>query len=96
MKTITLKRKSVDWQGKLTETSLGPFSAWVEEAEVTRWMPERAGELVVGKGTIFLFDWVDDVNKCKVAIDGKEYDIVGVSTFWDDDDSFHHFEIVYR
>ena len=95
-KTAIFKRKNLDWQGKLSEENIGAYGVWVEEAEVTRLDPQKVGEVVVGKGIIFLADYIDNINNCKVEIDNKELDIINVDTFWDDDGSFHHFEITYR
>jgi len=101
-KTANIYRENVDWQGKKTLTLIGSYDVWLEEAVVTRLAlrgsrkSEYGSEVIVGRGTIFLYDEVNDLENCIFEIDGKQHEAVNVDIFWDDDGSFHHAEITYR
>ena len=92
-KSINFYRKSVSVSGSVTRTLIDSYDVWWEPAEVTRWQP---GEVIVGKGLIFLFDEIDDLWTCSVQIEGEYFDIVGVSRFFDRKGNFHHAECTYR
>jgi len=93
---VSLVRIVKDWQGNEEEVTVGDYAVWLEQAERTMFMPKQSGEIVVGRGMVFFFDDILNINECKISYNDEMFDIVSADRYIDDDGSFHHLEVTYR
>ena len=108
--SVTVTRKSTDWQGAETTTTVGTYDVWLEERTI-RGFPyigvrdqtlSHGSSQIFGRGVIFFFDNVDVDDDCYVTVNGSTYKVVAVDTYTgrqrpgDTAGAFHHKEVVYK
>lgn len=91
--TVTITRRTLDWEQNETETTVGSYSVFLEEYSTVHRGNKDEKEL--GKGIIYLFSDVD-LTDCYVTISNKRYEIVAFDRFVDSNSDFHHIELSYR
>ena len=99
--TVTLVRKTKDWQGNLSKSTVGSYSVWLEERksvlhhQYRRDLRGFVDEAEVSKGMFFLFSDVD-LSDTLAVVDGSSFTVINWDRFKDRKGNFHHLEVFYK